>query len=347
MALTYSKSLLPSTASVGLIFASLCVALALPASVSATSTPALTDKDIKKAEKIITKLRRLEEVTASPLDFRTYEAEIKRIYPAIFADASEVRESDLKTHLTTAVFLYDAAYRNWFELINLTTDCDRELREIYRKLCREDRGGDPACLLWSKARLHTKYGEAVVRSYRGATDPVTLSVLAEMEEERQADLILAAHAVAALRELGVRVKVYLPHAESETGRRATRVSFGQFSGEVSSALRVVDQVLASMPRSPLRLLLHNARSGYRDGLFWWEKVYLRQEMTVSALSLAAPDPLNAVGLEADVVRMTALNNWSSALKYTDRAEKAVNEAMAAPNNPARIEGSDRRASGGT
>jgi hypothetical protein len=323
MLVVKSKSLISRAVSVQSALAAIIFALMMPASASAYSTAGLRDKDVQKAEKIIAKLRRLESVTASPPDSQVYKAEMSRLYPGLFVDASELGESDLKTDLTTAAFLYETAYRTQVDSGAGKTNCDGEVREIYLNLCRQTPDGNPARLLWSKARLHTKWGEAVVRSYRGATDSVTLATLSEIEAERRVDIILAERAMAALRKLAGRVDAYSSSGAFEEAVRAKNLSYEQLSRETSEALSTVDQSLALLPRGRLYLLLDNARCSYRDGLFWWSKARLTQGMTVSVNNLAAPDPLKVIGISPGTVNSTILANWMNALRYTQEAEKAI------------------------
>jgi hypothetical protein len=320
-----NKGLKPHTAPVKLVLACIIFALAAPMAASASPAAALRDKDVKKAEKILIKLRRLEEVSASPVNFRAYKAEMAGLYPGLFVDASELGESDLKTDLMTAVFLYERAYRTGPDSGARITDCDGETREIYLKLCREilDSGGTPARLLRSKARLHTKWAEAIVRFYRGATGPRALAELSEIKAERKVDIALAEQALAALKSLAARVGDYSSGEAFEDAVRAKRISFEQLAREMAEALSTVDQALASLPRGRLYLLLHNARSSYREGLYWWGKTYQLQQKTISVNNLAAPDPLKVNGLTTSTVLFTALANWRSALRYTQEVEKAI------------------------
>ncbi len=320
-----NKRLKLHTAAVKLILACIIFALAAQTMAAASPTAALRDKDVKKAEKILIKLRRLEGVSASPVNFRAYEAEIAGLYPGLFVDASELSESDLKTDLTTAVFLYERAHRAALDSDVRITDCDGETRGVYLKLCLEirERDGGPARLLWSKARLHTKWAEAVVRSYRGVTGPGTLAELSEIEAERKVDIALAERALAALKNLAASVGDYSSGEAFEDAVRAKRISFEQLAREMAETLAAVDQALASLPRGRLYLLLHNARSSYREGLYWWDKTYQLQQKTVSVNNLTAPDPLKVNGLSASTVNNTVLGNWRSALRYTQEVEKAV------------------------
>lgn len=284
----------------------------------------LREQDVEKAEKIIAKLHRLEAVTTSSADFRFYNSEMKRLYPGLFIDASKLRESGLKSDLSTAVFLYETAYRVWFTSGTRKTVCHSELRETYLKLCRAMQDGTRARLILSKARLHTKWAAAAVRSYRGATDAVTLSELAEIEAARKVDLILAEQAVKTLMALAESVGSYASIEDFEDAQRAKKISFERQSADISEAISKVDQVLRSLPSSRLELLLYNARSSYQDGLFWWGKTHLVQARAISVNNLAAHDPLKAMGLTAGSVNNTVLGNWRRARRYTQEAEKAIN-----------------------
>ena len=317
-----------------LVLATILLAFALPGVVTygAPSAAPLRDKDVKRAEKIIAKLQRLEEAVASSVDFRTYRAEISRLYPELFVDASELRDSDLKTDLTTAVFLYEYVYRSWTASDARTPACGEDLRGAYLKLCRESRGGSHARFFWSKARLHTRWAGAAVRSHRGAADSVTLMELSEMRAAREDDLMLAEQAVGVLRKLGGRLNGHQLMAESDGARAGATVAFNQLSEEVDEALSSVDAALASLPRGPLYVLLHNARSSFRDGLFWWGKIYQRREMTVSVNSLVATDPLKVTGLDAGTVNRTVLGNWSAGVRYTEEAEKTLNALKLRPHD---------------
>jgi hypothetical protein len=296
----------------------------------AAPAASLRDKDVGKAEKIIVKLHRLEESVASPIDFHTYKTDINGLYPGLFVDASELRDGDLKTDLTTAVFLYESAYRAWAAPDASTLRCEYYLREAYLRLCRESRNGPPTQFLWSKARLHTEWAEAVLRFQRGDADPETLKELSEMRAERKFDLILAERAVAALRKLAERVNSFSSVVEAEKGRAGASLSSKELSEEISVALLTVNSVLASLPRSPLYFMLRNALDSYRDGLFWWGKISQRREMTVSINSLVATDPLKVIGLDAGTVSRTTLDNWREALRYTERAEKAISALKLEP-----------------
>ena len=302
-------------------------ALSAQAAAAQLSTP-LNERDVQKAEKIIAKLQRLEEVTATAADFDSRKAEIRGLYPSLFVDASGLHEGDLKTDLTTAVFLYEAAYRARLGAGARGVDCADEIRGAYLKLCLETPADDSFGLLRAKARLHARWGAAVVRYYRGARDPNTLGELSEIEAERKVDLALAERAVEALKRLAGNLGVSSPGGAFDETTEINNSPYERLSAEGSEALSTVERILTSLPRGRLRLLLHNAWSACREGLYWWGKTYLRERKTVSSNGLASPDPLKVIGLPTDVVKSTVLTNWRNTFKYTLEAERAINSLKA-------------------
>ena len=304
--------------------AALAVAFFAPSparAADAANTSAPREGDLKRAEKIVARLRLIEAAAAQkPGD---YAAAVENLYPALLSDVSSLRAGDLKADLTTAVLLHDAAYRASRAVPARTPDCDAEAREIYLRLCRENVGGTVAELLRAKARLHTRWAEAAAGYARGRRDAATLDAMAEMRGERLTDAALASRAVAALRNLQANVNAYPSLAEFEEGREVAKVSYEQFSADTSAALREVERLLAALPRGPVRQLLTNARSSYRDGLFWWGKTRARNAPTVSAVALAEGDPLEEARLDPTAAGYAVVINWRHALQYTARAEDLI------------------------
>ena len=93
----------------------------------------------------------------------------------------------------------------------------------------------------------------------------------------------------------------------------------------SDSLEEVNRILASLPRGPVYRLLSNARDAFRDGLYWQVKTLPARALVVNANSLAAPDPLRRVGLDADAAARTAFDNLRGAQKFIGRAEEAMKE----------------------
>ena len=264
-------------------------------------------KELKKAEAVLSKLRRLEASDASeaPGDF---VKAARKLYPGLFAAASKLREGDLKTDLSTAVALYDSSLRAGVG----SADCARELRETYARLCLEA-GGGRARLLRAKARLHTAWAGAALLYARGARDAMTLDTLNLVRAERATDRALAEEALHELKGLT---------AASDGGRvEATPETLPR-------KLEQLDRLLSSLPRDQPARLLREARDAFRDGLYWQLKSAPARARVVNANSFdaAPPGALPRLGLRADDADSAARANLRATLKFVRRAEEALGTA---------------------
>ena len=288
---------------------------------AATPGPAPGDKELRKAEAVLTKLLRLEEAAAAQ-DSAAFERAADKLYPALFVAAADLRDGDLKTELATAASLYEAARRARGGAA--APDCSRELRQSYFRLCRES--ADRAGLLRAKATLHTRRARAALGYARGDRDAATLDALAEARAERSTDLALAEEALRALKELAEGLSADVSSVEGERRGALRAEPARQTSDQLSASLEEVDRLLASLPRTRLRQLLGNARDAFRDGLFWQLKALPSAALVVSADSFADPDPLRRLDLDADDASRAALQNLRAAQKFIGRAEAAIEES---------------------
>ena len=280
-------------------------------------------KDTGKAEAVLAKLSLLE-VAAASRDSDAYRKAAGRLYPGLFVAVSELRDSDLKTDLSTAVMLYESAYRIPTAAASTAPDCASELRETYFRLCLEN-AGDRTALLRAKARLHAHWADAELHYLRGDRDAATLDAVAQVRAERSTDTALAEEALRALKELADRVSDAAPSADSEVRRARDADSATRLSESSSDSLEEVNRILASLPRGPVYRLLSNARDAFRDGLYWQIKTLPARALTVNANSLAAPDPLRRLGLDADAASRAASDNLRGAQKFIRRAEETLKE----------------------
>jgi hypothetical protein len=241
----------------------------------------------------------------------------------LFVAAASLSSSDLKTDLTTALFLYDEAFREEFSSRRASIDCEAELRETYAQLCRENRGGTLSLYLQAKARLHARFAEATINNYRGVKDGATNAALEEMRRERLNDVRLAERAVKALKSLEGEVYDYTSLAEFEEHRRLSNVPFERFSEDVSEMLRRVDPVLLSLPRSPLFYTLYHARNLYADGLFRWRTTYRQTKMVVDVNSFNEPDEMKSRDLAPEASNYTVAINWRKAINHTREAARLI------------------------
>lgn len=255
-------------------------------------------KDLKRAEVLISKLKRLEEAAASREPGALRKAASK-VYPGIFSSVSKLKDSDLKTDLSTAVALYDSAARDAGTRAAL--DCSRELRDSYSRLCREAAASSDngrADLLAAKARLHTRFAEAEFGHALGARDEATLETLRRIRAERSTDIALAREALRALKEL--------------TGTPAD-----------TDRLEEVGLILASLPRGQVYTLLRNAFDASRDALCWQNRTLPSRALVVDVNSYASPDPLRVLDTRADDADRAALANRRAAQRFVERADEAL------------------------
>jgi hypothetical protein len=314
----------PKRAALGrLFFSFILAALACARAYAGDSgEQAPREQDIRKGEETVAALRRMERAT----DFRSYDAVAGKLYPGLFAKVSGLREGDLKTDLTTAVFLYEQALDEWRNRPGAAFDCAGESREVYARVCAESKSATVVGFLRAKARLHTLWADALVRFHKGVTDAATTAALAEMRAERRRDLALAEEALTALKTLGREVHVYPSLAQFQGRAALARVSFEQLSADAALALHDVDRVLQSLPRGPLFYPLYHARNFYSDGLFWWRRTHGRKAMVVGVNSFTEPDEARPVNMDPEAIDYTVAINWRNAARRTRRAEQLIESA---------------------
>jgi hypothetical protein len=323
LALALAASLRPSPKTYLIALLSFLCLAGLEAQGHSSSDLALREKDVKKGESIIAQLLALENAPSDSAHSPNQSKRFEKVSASLFVRVAALHASDLKTDLTTAVFLYDEAAREPVDAKGASLDCESELREVYARLCRETKTGTLADFLRAKARLHLTWAEATINDYRGIKDAATLAALEEMRRERRNDMRLAAEAIKALKSLESEVKDYSSLAEFEEHRRLALVSFEQLSADVFEMQRRVDSILASLPRSQLFYPLYHARNAYVDGLFWWQKTYRQKQMVVSVNSFAEPDEMKSSNLDADAVNYAVVINWRKAIRHTREAASMI------------------------
>jgi len=269
-------------------------------------------KELKKAEALLSNLRRLGEAADAPGSFQKTAG---KLYPGLYAKVSGLRDGDLKTDLATAVALYESALRAGYESASragvegegITPDCAREMREAYARLCREARGG--AALLRAKARLHARWVEAELLYARGDRTDATLESLSAIRAERDTDRALAEEALYVLEELAAEARA--------DGQAESR--FLNFRGRLGQ----LDRILASLPRDRARGLLGEARDAFRDRLYWQMKAAPARARVVDANSFTEPGVLPRLGLGADDADAAARANLRAALKFIRKAKEEI------------------------
>jgi hypothetical protein len=285
----------------------------------AVTSSALREKDVRRAEKVLAQLQLLDEAAAAN-DESDYRARVSKFYPGLFVAVADMRQSDLQTDLSTAVFLYEKAGRTWLSAGATTPDCGRERPDIYQPLCIELRGGTARQLLLAKARLHTRWAVAAVKNYRGERGPEIARALSEMKAARANDILIAARIVGALKPLEELVNSSQTSVGFQERRTASKADAAGPDGGFADALDTAADLLAWMPRGPAFYQLSGARLAYADGLSWYRKARQSRSLVISANSFQS-DPLKNLGMDAEQVTATAEANWKSAARHARLAEQ--------------------------
>ena len=274
---------------------------------AAQAAPAVKEskKDLQRAESVLSRLRRLGEISATA-DPATFIKAARKLYPGLFSKVSALREGGLKTELTTAVFLYESSLR----ASQQAPDCSRELRESYARLCFETRDGGRAAFLRAKALLHVRRAEAELLYARGERGAATLDAVSRIRAERDTDRALASDALQSLKELV---------ADASTSD-AARPAF-----DLAGRLEAFDRILASLPRDRSHQLLREARDAFRDGLYWQLKAAPALALVIDAGSYAPRGELPRLDLRADAATRTAQANLRGALKFIVKAEEELKQ----------------------
>ncbi|MET0646117.1 MAG: hypothetical protein ABW208_05805 [Pyrinomonadaceae bacterium] len=260
---------------------------------------------MKRAEAVLSKLRRLGDASASA-DKNAFAKAARRLYPELFSKAAALREGGLKTELTTAVVLYESSLRAARQ--GGAPDCSRELRESDVRLCFETRGGGRAAFLRARALLHAQRAEAELLYARGDRNDVTLDAVSHIRAERATDRALAWDALQSLKEL-------FAFAAAPPSDGDARRSF-----DVAGRLEAIERVLASLPRDRSQRLLREAHDAFRDGLYWRHRAAPALALVVDAGSFAPRGELPRLGLRADDATSAAQANLRAALRFIAKAE---------------------------
>lgn len=138
------------------------------------------------------------------------------------------------------------------------------------------------------------------------------------------DRILATRAIAALRRLEDDVITYPSFGDFEAGGKLARVPLETFQSHLQETTAEVEPMLNCITNDRLKIELSNALASYRDGAFWWERIYQPRVVHVSALN---SNQINRAPADAAIlatVPYTVAIHWRQAAKYLKRAEQLPN-----------------------
>ena len=161
------------------------------------------------------------------------------------------------------------------------------------------------------------YGQSVSRSKDRI---VELTTDASASDER----VFAAHAITALKRLEDNVIIYHSLGDFEAGGKLARVSFETFQNDLQTVTGEVESTLSRVRNDRLKTELSNALASYRDGAFWWERIYQPRVVHVSALNYNEINRTPADVALLPTLPYTVAIHWRQAAKYMKRAEALQN-----------------------
>src|SRR5438270_2591 len=135
------------------------------------------------------------------------------------------------------------------------------------------------------------------------------------------DLILTTRAIAALKRLEDDVVIYHSLGDFEAGGKLARVSLETFHNDLQTAAGEVESAISRIRDERLKTELSNALASYRDGGFWWQRIYQPRVVHVSAFNYNQTNRAPADAALLATVPYTVAIHWRQAAKYLKRAEQ--------------------------
>jgi hypothetical protein len=294
---------------------------AAPAHGAAQTGPPPGRKDLERAERVLSRLGLMRAAASAP-DGRRALCDLRgRFYPALFVTVAEMKPGDLKTELDTAVFFYESAACPRRGAGEATADCEAQRPDTYGSLCVGLGGASVRELSLAKARLHTRWAEALLAHHRGRDDDETARLISELRSAREVDLLIAGAALEDCRRLS---EMFVRFEDSGRGNARWYKGIGRDGLTEGAAMLIARSQMrvASLPRSPLRYGIENALSSYRDGLYWLGQL---ERSTAKVVSLDATrfNPLDALDVRAVSAGATVTANFARGSAYTARAESLL------------------------
>ncbi len=157
------------------------------------------------------------------------------------------------------------------------------------------------------------YGQSVSRAKVRTVESTTEISTAD-------DRIFVARAITALRRLEAEVITYRSLGDFEAGGKLARVPLESFQSHLQETAAEVESTLGYITNDRLRMELINALASYRDGAFWWERIYQPRVVHVSALNYDEINRTPSDNALLATVPYTVAIHWRQAAKYLKRAE---------------------------
>ena len=136
------------------------------------------------------------------------------------------------------------------------------------------------------------------------------------------DRVAATRAIAALSQLDNDVIVYRSLGEFEAGRKLASVSLATFQTHLREATDEVESILPRLTDARLKTSIRNALASYRDGAYWWEKIYQPRVIHVSQFRSNDNDVTPSASFFHANLPYTVAIHWRQANKHLQRARHA-------------------------
>lgn len=133
------------------------------------------------------------------------------------------------------------------------------------------------------------------------------------------DRVVATRALNALRQLDHDVIVYRSLSEFEEGRKLASVPLATFQAHLREATNEIASALPQLSDARLKTAISNALASYRDGAYWWEKVYQPRVIDVSEFRSNETDVTPGASFFRANLSYTVAIHWRQANKYLQRA----------------------------
>lgn len=144
------------------------------------------------------------------------------------------------------------------------------------------------------------------------------------EMELRNDPILAARTITALKRLDEKVLVYRSIGDFEADGRLALVPFEVFKSDLEKVTAEIEPILSQLPQSRLKIEISNVLDSYRDGAFWWQKMYQARVVNVSAMTFVGPSHTPSDAFFESTIPYTVAIHWRQAAKSLKRAEELMN-----------------------
>lgn len=132
------------------------------------------------------------------------------------------------------------------------------------------------------------------------------------------DRVAATRAIAALSQLDNDVIVYRSLGEFEAGRKLATVSLATFQAHLRDATNEVESILPRLTDARLKTSISNALASYRDGAYWWEKIYQPRVIHVSEFRSNDNDMTPSASFFNANLPYTVAIHWRQANKHLQR-----------------------------